>query len=371
MEKVGLVVNPIAGMGGRVGLKGTDGEEVYRKALELGAKPVAPERTLRFLKSLRRLGLEVEFYTPSGCMGVEYVEIMGYKYVEVLKVKPPTTRLDTIRACKRILEFEPKLIVFVGGDGTAKDVLEAIGGECPVVGVPSGVKMYSSVFSVTPEAAAELVARYLRGGLPLALREVLDIDEEAYRRDELKIKLYGYLKVPEDPVLVQSGKEVSFGGLEEENKIAIGRYLSEILEEDTLYILGPGSTIKTIGEVLGFNKTLLGIDAYYDGKVVGRDLNEEELARLLKTYNVKKVKLILTPIGGQGFILGRGNLQLSPKILKMIGIENILIVATRGKMRNIKCLKVDTGDPELDSVFKNKYFRVIVDYNEEIVAKVC
>lgn len=368
---VGLVVNPIAGMGGRVGLKGTDGNSTLERALELGAKPVAPERTLRFLKALKSESINLTFYTPSGIMGGEYVEKLGFECRVVLEVKPPTTRLDTIRACKKILEYKPELIVFVGGDGTARDVFEAIRDSCPVIGVPSGVKMYSSVFSVTPEAAALLVKRYFENRVSLGLREVLDIDEEAYRRDELRVRLYGYLKVPVDPGLVQSGKETVYTTSEEENKKAIARYFLENLERDVLYILGPGSTVKSIGEALGVEKTILGVDAYYNGEIVGKDLNEEKLEKLVAKFKNRKVKLVLTPIGGQGFILGRGNLQISPKIVREIGLENIIVVATRSKMGKIKCLRVDTGDLVLDSELRGKYLRIIVDYNEEMMCKIC
>lgn len=200
-------------------------------------------------------------------------------------------------------------------------------------------------------------------------RGVLDIDEEAFRKDELKIRLYGFMKVPRERFLVQSGKMVSVD-YEEDNKKAIAKYFKELVEKDVLYLLSTGTTIKALAEELGIEKTLLGIDAYYNGKLVGRDLNERDILKLLREFRDLKLKLVLTPIGGQGFILGRGNQQLTPEVVGRIGMENIIIVATKSKMRGLRGLKVDVGDPKLDEAFRNRYFRVIVDYNEELVVKI-
>ena len=369
-HRIGFLVNPIAGMGGRVGLKGTDGE-AYKIALKLGAKPVAPQRAKRFLLELKRLKLQenIEFITPPHVMGEKYLRetsITNYKVVD-MKLGEETTAKDTKEFVKKVLE-EVELIVFVGGDGTARDIVEVVGENKPLLGVPSGVKVYSSVFATTPEKAAHVLRYYLEGLAEITKAEILDIDEEAFRKDKLIVKKYGTALTIYVQGLVQPSKEPSMEDpSEEENKKAIARYIVENMDKNTLYILGPGTTVKAIADELGVEKTTLGVDAVYNGELVGKDLNEQKIMDLIKKY--RKVKIIVTPIGGQGFIFGRGNQQISPTIIRLVGKENIIVVATRSKMRKLGFLRVDTGDPEVDEILKG-YMRVIVDYNEEVVVKV-
>ena len=364
-RKVGFVVNPIAGMGGRVGLKGTDGE-AYRKALELGAKPVSPGRARRFLRALKASGLEL--LTAPGVMGGDYVSETSIPFRVVGSVGTPTTAEDTVRVCREMVDEGVELIVFVGGDGTARDVCRAVGTSTPTLGVPSGVKVYSSVFAYSPEEAAEVVSAFLEGRASLAEREVLDVDEEAFRRGVLRVRLYGFLRVPVVEALVQPSKTWGEARLDvEENKRAIARYLVEEMEEGVLYILGPGTTLMAVAEQLGVEKTPLGVDAVVDGRLVGRDLSEGELLRLLDRY--PRAKVVVSPLGGQGFILGRGNQQISPEVLRRVGRENIIVLATKDKMAGLKVLRVDTGDPEVDRMLRG-YMRVIVDYMEERVVRV-
>ena len=370
MVTIGFIINPIAGMGGRVGLKGTDGE-AYLLALRKGAKPVAPKRAIEFLNALSPSNIEL--YIAPGPMGEKVLleskckGAVYYKVIGELKSEK-TTAEDTKRIAKEMVEEGVSLLVFVGGDGTARDILDAIDLKIPVLGVPSGVKMYSAVFAVNPKAAARIVEAYVRGYTREILAEVMDIDEEAYRRNELKIRLYGYMKVPVLSGLVQSSKEPSMDiADEEENKIAIARRIIEEMEPNTLYILGPGTTTKAIGDLLGIDKTLLGVDAVYNGRLVGKDLDEKGILELLKKY--PKAKIIVSPIGGQGFIFGRGNQQISPKIIELVGKNNIIIVATHRKMSTLDVLRVDTGDEKVDKLLRG-YVRVIVDYNEDLVVKV-
>lgn len=366
--RIGFLVNPIAGMGGAVGLKGTDGE-LYQLAMKLGAKPIAPERASRFIKSMLKLNIInfIDIITVSGNMGSYYLKNNDIPHKIILNVYPPTTRNDTKMASDLFLKENIDLIIFVGGDGTAKDIYDVIDLKVPVIGVPSGVKMYSSVFAINPEAAAETLKFFIEGKTVLSEREVMDIDEDAYRRDELKINLYGYLKVPIYERFIQAGKEVMFGYDIEENKRAIAKYVIEEMDPNTLYILGPGTTTKTIANLLNQDKTLLGVDAYYNKKLIKKDIAEKDILNLLTKYH--RVKLIVSPLGGEGFIFGRGNQQLSPAVLAKIGKENIIVVATRDKIRRLNELYVDTGDPKIDNMLKG-YIRVIVDYREEIVMKV-
>ncbi len=368
--KIGFIVNPIAGMGGRVGLKGTDGE-AYKKALELGAKPIAPLRAKRFLREYKRLDLtaHIELYVAPHPMGAGVVEEENIPYRLTGELKSlETSPEDTKRIAELMVNRGVKLLVFVGGDGTARDITEAIDKRIPILGVPSGVKMYSPLFAITPEAAAKILEHFIRGDYNVEEVEVLDIDEEAFRRDQLKIRLYGTALTIKVPELLQPGKEPTPSSTSiRENQEAIARYIVENMEPDTLYILGPGTTIKAIADILGVEKTILGVDAIYNGRLIGKDLNEKQLLELIEKY--KRVKIILTPIGGQGFLLGRGNQQISPQILKRIGRENLIVVATHDKISKIRKLRVDTGDPELDEELKG-YIRVIVDYNEEVVLRI-
>ena len=234
--------------------------------------------------------------------------------------------------------------------------------------VPSGVKVYSSVFAYSPEEAAEVVSAFLEGRASLAEREILDVDEEAFRRGVLRVRLYGFLRVPVVEALVQPSKTWGEARLDvEENKRAIARYLVEEMEEGVLYILGPGTTLMAVAEQLGVEKTPLGVDAVVDGRLVGRDLSEGELLRLLERY--PRAKVVVSPLGGQGFILGRGNQQISPEVIRRVGRENIIVLATKDKMAGLKALRVDTGDPEVDEMLRG-YMRVVVDYMEERVVRV-
>ncbi len=365
---IGFIVNPIAGMGGRVGLKGTDGD-AYFEALKRGAKPVSPARARLFLESIREKD-KLKLVVADGIMGAKivYGTSLRDKVVEVVNnVGTVTSRSDTIRIASRMKEIVD-LLVFVGGDGTARDILDAIDQSIPALGVPSGVKMYSAVFATNPVAAARIVDSFILERTRIVPREVLDIDEEAFRRDKLVVKLYGYLLVPVVEGYVQGSKAPSMlGGDEYENLLGIARWVVENLEPDTLYILGPGNTIKVIGDLLGIDKTLLGVDAVVNGKLVGKDLGEEEILRLLDKYG--KAKIIVTPIGGQGYIFGRGNQQISPEVIRRVGKDNIIVVASRRKIANLPVLRVDTGDPVVDEMLRG-YIRVIVDYNYYVVKKV-
>ncbi len=356
--RIGLVINPLAGIGGRLGYKGSDGAYAIRALLK-GAKPIAPERARRFV---RRLKLPLEVLAPVGVMGVDSVSSVNPRVrlspVECVGRRTwPTTAADTRRCVGEIRDQGVDLLVFVGGDGTARDVYSVIGDSLPVVGVPSGVKVYSAVFAVDPESAAMAVEDYLHGRAGLVDSEVVDVDEDLFRRGELRLRLYGYMKTPATRYMVSTSKQPIASDAREEAE-AIAEYLvSELMEECTLYILGPGTTIKAIADRLGVRKTLLGVDAVHNGRLVGEDLDEEGILSLLEGY--RRVKVLISPIGGQGYILGRGNQQVSPEVLKRIGIDNIIVIATPSKLATIKTLRVDTGDPSIDKALKGRYIKVL------------
>ncbi len=366
--KIGFIVNPIAGMGGIVGLKGTDGEEILKKAIELGAQPVAPQRAKEVLKNLLRLKKQLKLITYPHEMGENEAISVSFSPLVIGNITPgQTTAEDTKRAAKDMKKLKVELIVFCGGDGTACDIYEAIGDSIPVIGVPTGVKMHSAVFAVNPKAAAEVVIKFLTEGLPLRRAEVMDIDEEAFRAGILSAKLKGYLLVPYEPELIQGVKTSSpLTDEEEENKVAIARYIVENMDPDTFYILGPGTTTKAIADLLGVEKTLLGVDVIKNGKTIAKDVGEKEILKIIDEH---KSKIIITPIGNQGFIFGRGNQQISPRVIRKVGIKNIIVIATKYKLSTIKYLRVDTGDEHLDKELKG-YIRVVTDYNEEKIVKV-
>jgi len=366
--KIGFIVNPIAGMGGIVGLKGTDGEEILKKAIELGAQPVAPQRAKIVLKTLLQLKKQLKLITYPYEMGENEAISVSFSPLVIGNITPgKTTAEDTKQAAKEMKKLKVDLIVFCGGDGTACDIYEAIGDSIPVIGVPSGVKMHSAVFAVNPKAAAEVAIKFLTEGLPLRRAEVMDIDEEAFRAGILSAKLKGYLLVPYEPELIQGVKTSSpLTDDEEENKVAIARYIVENMDPDAFYILGPGTTTKAIADLLGVEKTLLGVDIIKNGKIVARDVGEREI---LKTIDKQKSKIIITPIGNQGFIFGRGNQQISPRVIRKVGIKNIIVIATKYKLSTVKYLRVDTGDEHLDKELKG-YIRVVTDYNEEKIVRV-
>ncbi|MEM2444295.1 MAG: ATP-NAD kinase family protein [Sulfolobales archaeon] len=362
---IGFLVNPIAGMGGSVGLKGTDGD-LYIEALRRGCKPVAPLRATRFLKKLRERVDKLTLIVPPKHMGWDYAKEF-FKFIKVLDIDlgEQTTKADTIRSCELMIKEGVELIVFVGGDGTAKDVYDVVGNSIPILGVPSGVKMYSGVFALSPEAAAEIVASFINQTAYTELGEVADVDEGSLKNDVIKVKVHGIAKVPQSKELLIPSKDFSSP---DEDKDEVAEYVIKyVIKPNTLYLLGPGTTIKAVADKLGITKTLLGVDALYNGDIVGRDLSEKEILELIKNY--ENVRILLTPIGRQGFILGRGNQQISPKVIRVVGKSNIIIVATRSKVLGLKYLRVDTGDPELDKELEG-YVRVIAGYNEEIVIKV-
>ncbi len=363
--KIGLIVNPISGLGGPIGYKGTDDPEIVVKALKMGYKPKSHLRAAEALKVLR--GMPIVVYTYSGLMGEKSAQISGVEYKIIGKpVASRTTYRDTINAAKDMLKLNLPLIMFSGGDGTAVNMVDAVDLKIPVVGIPAGVKMYSGVFAVSPRAAGALVKEYLTRKLPLIEEEVLDISEKDYRRDVLKVELYGYLKVPFIPEVLQGEKQPS--SLSERDIMdSIAKYVVEEMDEETCYILGPGLTVRAIAEEIGVGKTLLGFDVVRKGKIIVKDASETSLLSILE--KCANVKLIISPLGGSGFLIGRGNLQLTPKVLRRIGRENIIIVATKRKLRNLNKLLIDTGDAELNRELTG-YYRVITGYREELIFKV-
>ncbi|MDD1695924.1 MAG: ATP-NAD kinase family protein [Methanoregula sp.] len=345
MKRIGFLINPIAGMGGAVGLKGTDGN--IEVAISRGAAPGAKNRAKITLQNLKN-NQDLIFLTPSGAMGEDALRETGVQNVEVVsQVGNHSSADDTKIAVQKFIEQGVDLILFCGGDGTARDILDVVGRNVPILGIPAGVKMYSAVFAIDPAAAAEVVMT--PGETSLRDSEVMDVDEDAYRAGELKTRLYGFARVPSVHGKTQTSKQVFEERNEERAKTEIARFFHEIMIPDILYILGAGTTTESIARELGLNKTLLGVDAIKNGKIVSMDMDEKTLWDLIESG--QETKIILSPIGAMGFILGRGNQQISARIVKRIGIKNIIVVASPHKLRETPILYVDSGDAALDSEF--------------------
>lgn len=362
MVKVGLIVNPIAGMGGKVGLKGTDGA-MYGRALALGAKPVSPGRIGEVLRQVERKDLQ--FLAAPGPMGADYLEKAGYACEIVGEIGPETDSGDTKRLARAMVEKGVAVLVFVGGDGTARDILDAVGMEVPVIAIPSGVKMFSSVFVFSPSAAAEMINRF---GEAFTEKEVLDIDEDAFRENRLDARYYGTVRVPDLKGLLQGKKAASnVKPASGSKKMEVARFVVEHMEDGWVYLLGPGTTVKAITDALGLEKTLLGIDAVCDKALVGMDINEQDILGLLERYG--RMRIVVTPIGGNGFIFGRGSRQISAEVLRRVGKENILIVSTLDKVGGLACLRIDSGDREVDMAMSGRV-EVLIGCNETMVMEV-
>lgn len=370
MRRVGLIINPIAGIGGRVGLKGSDGAEIQRKALELGAEPQAHLRARGALEPLLPLRDSLELITPPGGMGEDVARQRGFtpQVIGSLPSQGLTSAEDTRRAAQTMLDLPVDLLLFAGGDGTARDIYEAIGMGIPVVGIPAGVKIHSAVFATHPQHAGEVAAAYLSGErLRLRESEVIDLDEGAYRTGIVATRLYGYLSVPYRPHLLQARKAPT-PAAESARMLAIAADVVESMQPGWLYVLGPGTTTRAISDRLGFPKTLVGVDIYTKDRVVALDVSE---ARLLELIQDRPARIVVTPIGGQGFIFGRGNQPISPKVIQKVGRENILVVSLAEKLNALQGepLLVDSGDPEVDEMLAG-YLTVIVGYREKVMYRV-
>lgn len=353
MKKLGFIVNPYAGIGGSVALKGSDGDEIVEKALSLGAVQKAPERAKIALKELLAIKDEFEMITCPGDMGENEAKEMGIDAEVIGAAHDGRTKAeDTYAAAKAMGERNVDLILFAGGDGTARDIYDTIGTAIPVVGIPAGTKMHSGIYAASPVAAGKLCSMYLTGIIGRTTElEVMDIDEEAFREGQVKAKLYGALKVPNAPNLTQGMKS---GGHAKDESIyldGIAEAVVSSMEDDVLYIIGSGTTCKPIMDRLGLEDTLLGVDVVCNKKLVASDVTEKQLKELIEG---RKAIIYVTPIGGQGYIFGRGNQQLSGDVIRIVGVENVKIVATPTKLQSLPNhqMRVDTGDVEVDEMLK-------------------
>jgi predicted polyphosphate/ATP-dependent NAD kinase len=369
MKKLGVIVNPVAGMGGRVGLKGSDGDEIQKKARELGAKPESPLRAIEALKVIARLKDQVEIIAYPHEMGADEAREAGFDPRIVGSISSgATSPEDTVRAVHDMVAAGADMILFAGGDGTARNIYTALGSgsDIPVLGIPAGVKIHSAVYAVNPRSAGEVTALFLEGkAVNIREAEVMDIDEEAFREGRVSAQLYGYLNVPENKKYVQSVKS---GTRSEQAEIqGMAAEIVANMKDDVIYVIGPGTTTRSIMQRLELPYTLLGVDVVLNKQILANDVNEQQLYDLVKG---KKVHIVVTAIGGQGHIFGRGNQQISPRIIRAAGKENITVVASRDKLTSImpRPLLVDTGDPELDRELSG-YYRIVAGWQDILIYK--
>lgn len=346
--RLGLVVNPVAGLGGPAGLKGSDGVATQELARVRGAEPHAGERAVRMLRMLAAVRPDTEVATVAGAMGADAVAAAGLP-AEVVWTPDSalTSGADTTSATAALVRAGADLVLFVGGDGTARDVVAGLPADVPVLGVPAGVKMYSSCFAVGPEAAGALAVHWLGGGLPLRNAEVLDIDEDALRAGRTEPRLHALVSVPEWAGRTQARKAATPAS-EAAAVAAAARGALARLEPGIRYLLGPGGTTAEIGRQLGLDVSPLGVDVLLDGQLLARDAAEGEL---FEHVGRGPARAVITVIGGQGFLLGRGNQQLSPRVLRALASEPLLVVAAEQKLLDLagRPLLVDTSDPALDA----------------------
>lgn len=362
--RLGLIINPLAGLGGSVGLKGSDDQA--EQALALGATPQAMQRTSTALNELLALRHKLEILTVAGDMGEGVCQQLGFNYRLVYSPAAyPTCGTDTEAAVKQLQANGADLILFAGGDGTARNICAAVGETTTVLGIPAGVKIHSGVYAISPQAAGKLVAKLVAGEMvSLSEAPVMDIDEQAFRSGVVKARRFGEMRIPAQLRYIQS---VKMGGRESEELVLadLAAYVAAQLEDDVRYVMGSGSTVAAVMAELGLENTLLGVDVIENGHLIAKDVTASTLLELVMGHSSK---LIITLIGGQGHVFGRGNQQLSPAVIRAIGRENIILIASKTKLQQLegRPLLADTGDSELDKQLTG-LIAVLTGYNDYVM----
>jgi predicted polyphosphate/ATP-dependent NAD kinase len=365
--RMGLLVNPLAGLGGRVGLKGSDGVDTVAAALARGAQPAAFQRAALALRELA--GSDIAILTAGGAMGETACQLAGVDHRVVFgSTGSMTSALDTIGAVRAFLLDRVDLILFAGGDGTARDIVSAGGRGLTMVGIPAGVKMYSGVFALSPVHAGLLVKRYLARGAEAQAneREILDIDEQSLRQDRPATRLHGYCLVPRDPA-IQAAK-ASAGASEQHDIAALCRAVAADIEPGCLHIVGPGLTMHRLLAAAGLEGSLLGVDLVVNGEILAKDVGEAEILASIDRW---PARIHVGVIGGTGCLFGRGNQQISAEVLQRVGRERIAVLAPPSKLALLgpDGFFVDTGDAETDRMLSG-YIRVRTAPRREMIMHV-
>ncbi|MBJ61413.1 MAG: hypothetical protein CMB54_05815 [Euryarchaeota archaeon] len=381
-RRIGIIVNPDAGLGGRLALKGSDGlAEIARaKGAEDRAGPRMCEAFEHLFSIIELSSIpwdNVHWLLPKGRMGDSWIpekmKIHG-KWTNISDTPEVTTAENTINVVNSMIEQNVEIVLYAGGDGTTRDIIGALenidSASTPILGIPAGVKMHSGSFAASPRAAAEAFAAWFSGDLLIAQTEVMDLDETLYREGEWVVKMYAEAMSPGSPRWMQGSKQRIERVSEVEILQSLGDHLRETIEDDPelLVIWGSGGTLRTLGESIGFTITVLGIDVTLGNENIGTDLDENQLINKINQHKVRfkddaRILTLLSPMGGQGFLIGRGNLQLSPTVIRSIGIDNILAIVTPAKLATLNTLRIDTGDINLDKQFQEKkYMKALQGY---------
>lgn len=368
-KRIGLIINPVAGIGGAVGLKGSDGEDIQRLALEKGAEKKSGARAREALLALMPFVEEIAICAAPGEMGAGLARELGFETLVVGQTDPATTAADTRRIARALCNLPVDVLLFAGGDGTARDICAALPQGFPAIGIPAGVKIHSAVYAVSPGAAGRAAAAFLQGNVRLRPADVMDLDEDAYREGRLSARLFGYLTVPDIRRVMQNPKAASHNSDDD-----LGGLCAEAAEQlaacwpQTCVLFGAGSTVHALMRHMGLSGTLIGVDAAQNGRLVAKDADEKTLLSLAQKH---PCRIVITPIGGQGHLFGRGNQQFSPRVIRAVGLDNILVVAAAAKIYSLpdQQLYVDTGDAALDAALRG-YRRVVVGWQEALVCNV-
>lgn len=368
--KLGLIVNPMAGLGGSIALKGSDTLTSRSQAEAMGATPKATERTVQALSVLADLKSDIQIITYPQEMGEHAAIQAGFPPQLIGQIDSGATQADdTISAARALKEYGVDLLLFAGGDGTARNMCEAVGTQLPVLGVPAGVKIHSGVYAVTPKAAGEVVAMLVKGELvSLVEQDVRDIDEALFQKGQVSTQHYGELLVPQEHRYVQ---QVKASGVEVEELVLddIAADFVDRMDDDTRYIMGSGSTVAAVMAHLGLKNTLLGVDVIQAGELMASDCTANELLDL--TQDATPTKIVITVIGGQGHIIGRGNQQLSPALLKRVGKDQVMVLAAKSKLTALagRPLIVDSGDAQTNAMMSG-LIRVHTGYEDSVLYRV-
>lgn len=366
--KLGLLINPYAGIGGALALKGSDGVEIREQALAMGAEKKALDKTRLALEHIAPIKDQVQLYVAAGEMGESLAKDMGFSYSVVYQPQNSQTESqDSEATAQALLAQQVDLILFAGGDGTARNICHVLGNSVPVLGVPAGCKIHSAVYAITPAAAGRVLKQVIKGEIvSVNDAQVMDIDEALFRQGRVNARQFGEMQVPTELKYIQA---VKMGGKESDELVLadIAAHIIEIIEDNPehLFVMGSGSTVEFIMQELDIENTLLGVDVIKNKQLIASDVTARELLAL--TAN-QSCKLVLTLIGGQGHIIGRGNQQLSADFFKQLGKENVLLVATKSKISNLsgRPLIVDSGDTAVDMQMSG-LVSVITGYHDQVL----
>lgn len=353
--RLGVLVNPWAGLGGPLALKGSDHlpaalRQQQAAAVQAG-RSHAQQRLRRVIEGLlaAEAAAALSWVLAPGAMAAAVVgDLLPQATRLDLVLTEPTTAEDTARVARALQAAGVELLLFAGGDGTARVLCDALGERLPVLGVPSGVKMHSGVFAINPAAAVELLALLARDrAVALETAEVRDIDEADLAGGRLRARTYGHVRVP---VSLQHVQQVKCGGVPVEGvELAeVAAAVVEALVPGRTYAFGPGHTVAAVMDALGLENTLLGFDLVRDGRLLAADVTGADL--LAAADADAELQLVIAPTGGQGSLIGRGNQQLSPALLRRLGRNRVLVLATPTKLQALggRPLRLDSGDAALD-----------------------